>query len=212
MYEIRGISFSFNTTKVVYVAEALGVKYTYREMDISKQEHKQADHLARHPLGKLPTLTHNGEHLFESGAICKYLASVERSDLYPTGDPMTRCKVDQWMDFFSVHLGRWLSTLLFERVFREKFGLGSKNEAAEKEALGFVEQQLKAVDGHLEGRKFLVGDQATIADIFAFAYIETTEMSQVSLDPYPNLKAWYERGKSAEPVQRAKSTTLKAAA
>ncbi len=51
----------------------------------------------------------------------------------------------------------------------------------------------------------------TIADIFAFAYMETTELSQVSLAAYPHVKAWFEKGKQAPPIQRAKAAIMSAA-
>ncbi len=210
MYEIRGIRFSFNTTKVVYVAEELGVEYDYREIDLSKGENKSEDHLARHPLGKLPTLTFDGKHLFESGAICRYLASTAKSDLYPS-DAFARAQVDQWMDFFTAHLGRWLATLLFERVFRAKFGLGEINKDAEKEALGFTEQQLAALDKSLAQTGYLVGSSLTIADLFGYAYVETAAMSQVSLDATLNVKKWAEKIAGRDAIKRGGSK-LQAAA
>ena len=212
MYEIRGIKFSFNTTKVVYVAEALGIDYEYKELDLSAKEHKSPEHIARHPFGKAPTLTHDGKHLFESGAICRYLASVAGSDMYPVDDHYTRCQIDQWMDFFTVHLGKHLATVQFERVARAQFGLGEPKQDVIDEALGFIDGQLKALNKHLEGRTYLLGDAVTIADVFAFAYVETSEVSQVSLNDYPNVKAWYEKGKAAPAIKKAKETTLRPAA
>ena len=140
MYTIHGFNLSFNTWKVLYVAEELGIRYEYVALDPTKGEHKSEEHLKRHPLGKTPTLDHDGRYLFESGAICRYLAAVEGSDLYPA-DPYGRALVGQWMDFFSCHLGRWLGTLLFERVMRERFGMGEKKVDAEQEALGFIEKR-----------------------------------------------------------------------
>ncbi|MDH3376086.1 MAG: glutathione S-transferase N-terminal domain-containing protein [Gammaproteobacteria bacterium] len=68
MYHIHGANVSSNITKTVYVAEELGIDFKYTNLDLSKGEHKSPEHLARHPLGKIPTLTHDGETLFESGA------------------------------------------------------------------------------------------------------------------------------------------------
>lgn len=92
MYDFHGFNLSFNTTKVLYVAEELGVEYRYTALDPSKGEHKTPEHLKRHPMGKTPTLNHDGNCLFESSTICRYLASVENSPLYPTPD-FYRCAV-----------------------------------------------------------------------------------------------------------------------
>ena len=203
MYKIHGFNLSFNAWKVLYVAEELGIEYAYTALDPMKGEHKSAEHMKRHPLGKTPTLDHDGRYLFESGAICRYLAAVEKSALYPPDDAYQRALVDQWMDFFSCHLGRWLGTLLFERVFRERFGMGQKNADVEKEALGFIEQQMACVNDQLAANPFLAGRALTIADPFAFAYVETCEMSDLPLGAYPHLAKWFDSYRGRDAVRRA---------
>lgn len=204
MYEVHGLSLSHNTTKVIYVAEELGIDYKYTPLSPSKGENKTPEHLARHPLGKLPTLTHDGKHVFESGAICRYLATIEGSPLYPQ-DAYQRTVVDQWMDFYSIHPGRWLGTLLFERVMRSKFGMGEMKKDVEQEALGFCEQQLGCVNQHLTDHQFLAGDQKSIADLFAFAYLETTEHSGFPLSEYPALNRLYQSIKESDAIQRGRA-------
>lgn len=204
MYQIHGFSMSSNTAKTIYVAEALGVDYQYITLDLMKGEHKTPEHFKRHPLGKTPTLTHDDKTLFESGAICRYLASEENSDLYPLNDNFKRCQIDQWMDFFTIHLGRWVTTYAFELVAKEKFGMGEPNQEVMKEALGFIEQQMQAVDQHLANNRYFLGDQLTIADLFAFAYMENAEMANLSLTQYPHVSKWYEDLKASDIVQRGK--------
>lgn len=203
MYHIHGINFSFNTTKVIYVAEELGIDYTYTNIDLATGENKTPEHLKRHPFGKLPTLDHDGQYLFESGAICRYLASVENSSLYPINDHYQRCLIDQWIDFFSIHLGRWLGTLFFERVLRESIGMGKPKEDLIEESLEFIEQQMEMVNQHLAKNKWLTGSHLSIADLFAFAYVETAEKSQFSLDPYPIVKKWFEEIQGRDSIHKA---------
>ncbi len=206
MYHIHGLSISSNTTKTIYVAEELGVDYQYVSMDMSKGEHKTPEHMARHPLGKLPTLTHNGESIFESGAICRYMASAENSSMYPATGNIERARVDQWMDFFTCHLGRWLNSFAFEKVAKVKFGFGEPNPAAIEEAEEFIQQQMPAVEAHLGHGEFFLGDHLSIADPFAFAYMEMAEMGEVALSDYANVSRWYEDYKARESVGRAKKT------
>ena len=204
MYHIHGINISSNTTKTVYVAEELGIDFKYTNLDLSRGEHKTPEHLARHPLGKIPTLTHDGETLFESGAICRYLASVESSEMYPIGNHLKRCRVDQWMDLFSNHVGRWLNSYAFEKVAKAKYGFGEPNKAAEDEALGFIEQQMPAVEDQLGKGRFLLGDDLTIADNFAFAYMEMAELSHLPMGSFPNVSNWYQEFKNRDSVLGAK--------
>jgi glutathione S-transferase len=203
MYHVHGTSVSSNTTKVVYVAEELGLDYEYTNLDLSKGEHKTPEHLRRHPLGKVPTLTHDENSLFESGAICRYLASAEGSELYPATNHYRRALVDQWMNFFTCHLGKHFSTYAFEKVAKEKYGFGTPNQDAIKEALGYIEQQLPCVNKHLETQAYLAGENITIADLYAFAYCENAEMASLPLDSYPAFATWYAGMKERESVRRA---------
>lgn len=203
MFQIHGISISSNTTKCVFVAEELGVEYDYVNMDFAKGEHKSPEHLARHPLGKLPTLTHDGKTLFESGAICRYMAAVSGSSLYPLDDHYRRGVIDQWMNFFTCHLGKHFSSYAFEMVAKAKYGFGEPNAAAAEEALGYIKTQLAVLDAHLADNKFLAGDELSIADHYGFAYSENAEMASLDLSPYPAFANWYAGMKERPAIRRA---------
>ena len=202
MYHIHGLSISSNTTKTVFVAEALGIEYEFTAMNLAKGEHKTPEHFRRHPLGKLPTLTHDGKTLFESNAICTYLASVEKSELYPS-DLFLRAKVDQWLAFFTNHLGRWLNTYAFEKVAKERFGLGQPNKDAMNEAHKFILEQLTVVENLLSKDAFFLGAEISIADYVAYAYFENAELAQLSLTDYPATEKWYNMLKTSDIVAKA---------
>ncbi|MDH3376085.1 MAG: glutathione binding-like protein [Gammaproteobacteria bacterium] len=110
------------------------------------------------------------------------------------------------MDFFSNHVRHWLNSYAFEKIAKVKFGIGEPNRAVEDEALGSTEQQMPAVDTRLGNGKFLLGDNVTIADNFAFAYMEMAELSQLSLADFPHVKNWYQEFKNRDSVVRAKTT------
>ncbi len=203
MYQIHGLSISSNTAKTLYVAEALGIDYEYIPLDIKKGEHKTPEHLARHPFGKLPTLTHDNERLFESDVICRYLAETENSDLYPANDLLIRTRINQWLSFFSAHLGRWLNTYAFERYAKITLGFGEPNKATEAEAYNFIQQQLPVVNQIFEQNEYLLGKTITITDYVTFAYFECTELADLSLRDYPATLRWFEKMKMSNAVKRA---------
>lgn len=203
MYRLYGIP-SQNSLKASYVMDAVGVDYEIKVMDMAKGEHKTPEFLKVNPMGKVPALQHGDFCLFESGAICRYVANVENSPLYPT-DKAQRAQVDQWLDFFSAHVGRWLSALFFENVLRAKMGRGNPDQARCEEATGFLKVQLPPVETCLSKSAFLVGNQMTIADLAAFAYIDQVEPLHYDLSAYPKLTAWYEKMKKLESVKKTKS-------
>jgi len=52
---------------------------------------------------------------------------------------------------------------------------------------------LKAMEGHLNGREFLVADRYTIADIALFAYTHVAEEGGFDLSGYPAVGRWLDR-------------------
>ena len=52
---------------------------------------------------------------------------------------------------------------------------------------------LRAMEGHLVGRQFLVGERYTIADIALYAYTHVAPEGGFELEPYPAIRAWLER-------------------
>ncbi len=109
-----------NNLKTLLTAEELSLKYEYIAIRPSKGEHKTPAHLQRHPLGKIPALEHNGKFLFESNAICRYLASLSNNTLYPQ-NLWERAQVEQWIDLVTLHLGRWVNVFYFEEVVKPIF-------------------------------------------------------------------------------------------
>ncbi len=196
--------FTQNTMKTLYVLEEAGADYEFKFVDLSKGEQKADEFAAKTPIGKVPVLEHNGEHLFESGAICRYIANVADSPLYPA-DKMQRARVDQWLDFFTCHLGRWFSKLYFEAVIKPQFNLGEQDEPGKEEALKFASDQLRILDQQLQSSKWIANDALSIADLFAFAYLEQHRAIDFSIDDYPNVQAWFERVESLPSISRARA-------
>jgi len=52
---------------------------------------------------------------------------------------------------------------------------------------------LETVEKHLDNRDWLAGDHATIADIADYTYIAHAPEGNVSLNAYPNIRAWLAR-------------------
>jgi glutathione S-transferase len=203
MFQLYGF-FTQNTLKTLYVLEEVGEDFEFHFVNLSKGEQKTEAFAQKTPIGKVPVLEHNGEHLFESGAICRYVANVAESPLYPA-DKMQRARVDQWMDFFSCHLGRWFTTLYFEAVIKPKFNLGDPNESGIAEANKFAKIQLDTLNSHLADTDWLANDALSIADLFAFAYIEQHRAVDFSLDDYPNVTAWVDRIESRKSIADARA-------
>jgi len=196
-----------NSMKPIYVAEELGIDYEFQFVDLVKGENRTDEIRALTPTGKVPLLQIDDKTLFESGAICRYLANTAHSPLYPE-PPLERAWVDQWLDYFTCHLGRWLSLLYFETIIKKMAGMGDPDEKSCQEAQRYIGEQMTVVDSCLTNHPYLTGDQPSIADLFAFAYVEQIEPLKLSLADYPHLERWYRRLESRPSVKQARDKVV----
>jgi glutathione S-transferase len=61
----------------------------------------------------------------------------------------------------------------------------------ERMAAGY--RALTAMERHLEGREFLVGDGLSLADLALYAYTHVAHEGGFELAPYPAVRRWLER-------------------
>ena len=61
------------------------------------------------------------------------------------------------------------------------------------------------MDNRLQGREYLVGNHLTIADIAHFPWIKGHGYAELTIDEFPNLKAWLQRIESRPAVQKCYS-------
>lgn len=115
------------------------------------------------PLGKLPGLVDDGRPLFESAAICTWLADShpEKGLIAPSGN-WERALHDQWVSFCLAEIEAHLwSTARNSFLYPEKDRL--TDVLAQNEMEG--RKSLKALDDHLAATSYLVGGRFTVADI-----------------------------------------------
>jgi glutathione S-transferase len=179
---------SGNCWKVRQILALRGIEYERVEVDVFDRSNRPELLGGKNPALRVPTLElDDGEHLAESNAILWYFGD---GSPYVPDDPLERARVLQWMFFEqyevepSIAVARFMVTLLGER---EKYAqeLESKLRAGNK--------ALAAVDGHLDGRDWLVGDSFTVADISVYAYTHLAEEGDFDLEQYPHVQSWLGR-------------------
>lgn len=194
MLKIYGAK-TFNAVKAVLTAEECGADYEYIEMDFTKGDHKKPDYMKIHPLGKIPAMEHNGNPIFESNNMCRYIANISGKRLY-SDDPLQASRIDQMVDLIGYHVGRWITVYFFQEIVKRVFRGEEPDAAAIEEAAGFLAEQLPYLDGILADNEFLCGNEVTIGDCVAFAMIMTSEHTSFSIDSYTNITRWYNQMKA----------------
>ncbi len=193
---------TYNATKVLFTAEELGVPYDYVHLNFVAGEHKSPAHLARHPLGKIPAIEHNGNYLFESASLCRYLANISDKRLY-SADALAAAQIDQMVDMICHHVGRWLAVYFYQEIVMMKYYNKGPDEKAIAEAKGFLEQQLPFLEKTLSTQQFLCGNEITLADTIALPYFHALEATSLKFDVYPAIQRWYSEAKARPAFQRA---------
>jgi len=179
---------SGNCWKVRQILALRGIDYERVEVDVFDRSNRPELLGGKNPALRVPTLElDDGEHLAESNAILWYFGD---GSPYVPDDPLERARVLQWMFFEqyevepSIAVARFWITLLGERD-RYVAELESKRRAGNR--------ALAALDAHLDGREWLVGDAFTVADISVYAYTHLAEEGDFDLGEYPNVRAWIGR-------------------
>jgi len=188
MLKIYGANLSAPAIKVRLAANALGLEYEYIQVNIREGEHRTEQFLKLHPAGKVPVIDDDGFLLFESDAIIKYLASSEMSSLYPE-DVKQRARIDQWIDFTSIHVGGAMGRVLFNRVFAS-FAKIPSDERSLADGIKFLDRFLPVIDSQLAKESYLSGNQFSLADIALLATVDPAEVAGISLSSYEHLGKW----------------------
>ncbi len=88
------------SSTALFMLEEVGAPYELRVLDLQAGEQLKPAFLAINPMGKVPTIEHNGAVITEVGAICTYLADAFPAAglAPPVGDPL-RGPYLRWMFF-----------------------------------------------------------------------------------------------------------------
>lgn len=172
----------------------MGLPHQLIEVDLKKAAHKTPDFLKLNPYGQLPVLDDNGTVVFDSNAILVYLAAK-----YDTTDDTTDNTTGRWMPRDPVGLAdvqKWFSVAAGQIAFgaaaaRRATVFGAKVNV--EEAIDRAHGLLKVMEAQLATRSFLVGSNATLADIAGYSYISAAPEGNVDLGNYPNVRAWLAR-------------------
>jgi glutathione S-transferase len=180
------------SSRVLWLLEEIGEPYELTE--IAGAERRSAEHLRRHPLGRVPALElGDGTIMFESAAICLQLADLNSSSgLIPPLGSAGRALVYQWVVFavseLEAPLFRWIREL----------GEGTTESAAQDR----FAQAAATIESSLDQRDWLLGSQFTVADVMCASVLQGANSREL-LRPWAGLEAYVQRSESRPAYARA---------
>ncbi|SMF89694.1 glutathione S-transferase [Azospirillum oryzae] len=185
-----------NSVKVPIALEEIGLSYDLKPVNIRQGEQKAADFLALNPNGKVPVLVDGALVLTESAAILVHLAE-KTGRLLPQGGT-GRARVFEQLFFHASALSPSFGNAgFFKRLAAEPQPLAEARFTAE------ANRVLDRLDALLGERRFVAGDDFTIADIAHFGWLWRREFPGMTLDGRPNLIRWFDTVAARSAVRRA---------
>jgi glutathione S-transferase len=188
MIKIYGVPRS-RTMRSLWMLEELGVPYESVKTNFATGDTRKPEYLRINPNGHIPALQDGDVTLFESLAINLYLARKYDKGFWPkTVDAEGRAF--QWSLWAMTELEEPLLAVLLNRVFFPEAQRDAKK--AESGAERF-KTPLAVLEGELAKRKWLAGDDFTVADLNVASVLSWAPLAGLSLDAAPHTKAWLDR-------------------
>ncbi|MGO4004073.1 glutathione S-transferase N-terminal domain-containing protein [Pseudomonas fluorescens] len=191
-----------NGHKLHILMEELAIPYEVVPIDITSGAQHTPSYRAINPNGKIPAIVDHAPSdcggpvtVFESGAIMMYLA--EKEGRFLPQDVRQRREVLQWLFWQVGGLGPMMGQAQhFFRYASEKVPYATTRYQTETKRL------LKILDDRLKTREYICSDYS-IVDMACFPWIRVHKMTGITLDDFPNVKAWYGRVRSRPAVGQA---------
>jgi glutathione S-transferase len=187
---IWGRANSVNVQKVLWCLSELDLPHERIDAGMAFGKNNEPQYLAMNPNGRVPTLIDGGFVLWESNSIMRYLAMAygQGSPIYPQS-PQRRAAVDRWLDWT-------LSTL--QPVDRPVFWALVRTPVEQRDMIAIQRDvdaeavQWRIVDRQLATRRFIEGEDFTLADIALGAYARRwLGVEGVSKPGLPHLDRWF---------------------
>ena len=129
--------------------------------------------MSRHPWGKVPAITFpSGFTLYESRAICKYLAMKYSFPLLPPeSDVEASALFDQAQSVEMLYFAEPAGRITFEKFAKKFMGLPT-DDAAVSNALRLLETFFDVAERLLSRTDYMAGNDFTLADIYYIPLIQ----------------------------------------
>lgn len=166
----------------------LGLEAKLIDVDLRNGAHKRPEFTRLNAFGQVPVLEDDGNVIADSNAILVYLARKYGGTQWLPSDPLAAARVQRWLSIAAGQIASGPARARLITVFGAPYN--AEETIANSHAL------LRVVEAELQGRDWLVGEQPTIADVAAYTYIAHAPEGNVSLEVYPQLRAWLARVES----------------
>jgi glutathione S-transferase len=186
----------------IFLAEK-GISVPFEQVDLVKHEHQSAEFTARNPFQQVPVLIlDDGTAISESVAICRFFEEQQPEPALFGRDAKARVNVEMWQ--------RRMELGLFHPVaqcFRHSHPAMAELEKPQVKEWAEANRprvldRLSWLDQELGGRRYIAGDEYTIADITALVAVDFMKPARIERPgDLKNLARWHEEVSSRPSAQ-----------
>lgn len=182
---LHGFRLSGHSHRAELFLALLGLPYAFRAVDLANGEQKTAAFRAKNGFGQVPVLEDGATVIADSNAILVYLAERYAPGRWLPREPAAQAEVQRWLTVAAglVAFGPAAARLI--TLFGAAFDA--------TEVITRAHRLLVVMDSELAAREWLAGSTPTIADIAVYSYVARAPEGNVSLDDYPQVRAWLAR-------------------
>jgi glutathione S-transferase len=180
--------------------EESGLPFEGHEVSFDDNNAAAQEVQKRNPLGAVPVLvTGDGKTLTQNAAILTYIADqAPKAGLFPTSG-WERAEAMQWLAFVTTDFHKSMGSLFGVNYFSQD---AKEQEKYRNYLLSNLEGNLKHLDTHLANRQWILGNQFSLVDGYAFTVFGWSKWLNVPTDSYKNLSAWATRVYARPAVQK----------
>jgi glutathione S-transferase len=186
---------AFSRTIRVVLKEK-GLEFTLKAEKIWE---RRPEFLALNPAGEVPVLIEpDGRVVAGMPAIAEFLDEVYRDKILVGINPVDRAEVRRLVAWFDVKMNQEVTeNLVGEKMMKRFLGLGQPNSSAIRAGHANLVHHLDYIGYLAERRRWLAGENFSLADITAAAHLSTLDyLGDVPWDDHEPAKEWYARIKS----------------
>ncbi|KAF9037898.1 glutathione S-transferase [Hymenopellis radicata] len=193
--QLFGSPVSTCTKRVAVVLREKKVPFELHPINLASREQKSPEYLAKQPFGQVPYIVDDGFVLYESRAICRYIAAKyahQGTPLLPSSsDLKTIALFEQAASIEQNSFEPYASKCGMEKVIFPRLGLTTNQEAYDQ-AHQTLDMKLAVYDQILGKQKYLAGDELTIVDLFHISWgVLLKAGGSDIMESKPNLARWW---------------------
>lgn len=189
---------SYVRTVKMVLAEKNFTQYRQVPVNVLKGEPKSAEHLERHPFGKVPVLDHDGLRILETSAIARYLNRILPGKSLVPDDPKDAARMDMVIGLIdSYGYGALMAGVCAYHLFPDF--VGGKNDAMHESGLKngrrFIELAMTT-----KGDSPFIAGELSLADLYLApiaAYLSLTP-DKDTLFNVPGFADWWAKIQTLE--------------